>query len=412
MNSRVVVVGAGIAGLTVAEGLLKKGYKDVTILEKYPNVGGRIVTNRENGLQYEIGAGRIYDKHMRVAKLVKRFGLHKYPISSDVEWRSVQSPAHGIPNDFEKLMDLAIPVLEALPTSKLAEHTISELLPPSWKEALIQYPYWAELNLMRADAAIKSFKQEMSSYKGFYGIVEGIDAITTNLMQAVIKAGGVIQTRVRIHDIKKGRDGVFEIVGDSGKKVEAKPFYMTADKVIIATCRCSLSLFSVLKGHAMLDQLQTSPLIRIYAVYPPGKNGHVWFESLNKTVTDSPLRFVIPIDSKKGLIMISYTDGEDTNKWKNLEDKELKIEIQKEVKRLFSEWAETPIPEPTYLQKHVWSGGCTYWTPGKYKISQAVKQAMQPTKNLFVVGESVSESHQAWIEGALESAERLLTLFK
>ncbi len=35
----IVIIGAGIAGLTVAEGLLKKGHV-VVVLERYPNVGG------------------------------------------------------------------------------------------------------------------------------------------------------------------------------------------------------------------------------------------------------------------------------------------------------------------------------------------------------------------------------------
>jgi monoamine oxidase len=37
---------------------------------------------------------------------------------------------------------------------------------------------------------------------------------------------------------------------------------------------------------------------------------------------------------------------------------------------------------------------------------------MNPDKNLYVVGESISATGQAWMEGALESAEKVLTLLK
>jgi hypothetical protein len=48
--------------------------------------------------------------------------------------------------------------------------------------------------------------------------------------------------------------------------------------------------------------------------------------------------------------------------------------------------------------------------PGKYDIETASKEAMNPSKDLFVVGESIS-LQQAWIEGALESAENLLSRY-
>ena len=40
-----------------------------------------------------------------------------------------------------------------------------------------------------------------------------------------------------------------------------------------------------------------------------------WFKDLKKTVTNNPLRFIIPMDSEKGTIMISYTDDVYCNYW-------------------------------------------------------------------------------------------------
>lgn len=58
---RVIVVGAGIAGLVVATDLSKKGL-DVTVLEAQPRPGGRILTVREpfrDGLYVEAGATHV-----------------------------------------------------------------------------------------------------------------------------------------------------------------------------------------------------------------------------------------------------------------------------------------------------------------------------------------------------------------
>ena len=105
--------------------------------------------------------------------------------------------------------------------------------------------------------------------------------------------------------------------------------------------------------------------------------------------------------------MISYTDGDDTAYWKTKEGRALESAIQTHVKTLFP---DKDIPAPTYLQKHYWGGGCTYWLPGNYDIETASEKAMNPSKNLYVVGESISQQ-QAWIEGALESAEKFLSRY-
>ena len=60
-----IIIGGGLAGLTVAEGLAKKKH-EVLLLEQYPVFGGRISTERvpktadTPALQYEVGAGRIF----------------------------------------------------------------------------------------------------------------------------------------------------------------------------------------------------------------------------------------------------------------------------------------------------------------------------------------------------------------
>lgn len=55
---RVVVVGAGLAGLAAAHALVAQG-AEVTVLEALPRIGGRIRTDRSLGAPVELGAGWI-----------------------------------------------------------------------------------------------------------------------------------------------------------------------------------------------------------------------------------------------------------------------------------------------------------------------------------------------------------------
>ena len=118
--------------------------------------GGRILTYREDGLQYEIGAGRIFIHHHRVRNLVERYKLHTFPISAESYYQKFSYPP--VKNDFLLLIQPFLRVIESMPKSTLAKYTLAELFPPVYNPILKMYPYTAELHMLRADIAIQLFK--------------------------------------------------------------------------------------------------------------------------------------------------------------------------------------------------------------------------------------------------------------
>jgi monoamine oxidase len=76
-GKRVVILGAGLAGLTAAYRLKGQGY-EVIVLEGQDRVGGRVLTVRdgfEAGGHAEMGATRIFSTHAATLRYVDLFGL-------------------------------------------------------------------------------------------------------------------------------------------------------------------------------------------------------------------------------------------------------------------------------------------------------------------------------------------------
>ena len=79
------MIGAGFAGLTAARELVKKGVKDVVVLEARNRVGGRTWTRRLGGVDYDVGGqwlkiepSRFGWAQERITKLAKDVGVETF----------------------------------------------------------------------------------------------------------------------------------------------------------------------------------------------------------------------------------------------------------------------------------------------------------------------------------------------
>ena len=88
-----------------------------------------------------------------------------------------------------------------------------------------------------------------------------------------------------------------------------------ANNIIACAPKNSLLHFSCFQSMKCILQnsVTCKPLCRVYAVFD--KNEPILDVVKTKTVTNNALRYVIPMDPSKGLIMISYTDDVYTTFW-------------------------------------------------------------------------------------------------
>jgi monoamine oxidase len=405
----VLIVGAGIAGLNTATELLKaKPDLKILVVEKYKQAGGRLDTvYLPNGIKYESGAGRIHSSHKHLLKLVKTHGLNLSEINSSIDWRSSETKVTE-PDYFFSIFHKYCEILRDLPESILRTKTIRDLMidiqgVEMAKHILDTYPYRAEIEIMSARASLDLF-ETLSSGK-FFIINEGFSELT----KRIVKNLGSVNLKFN-HEIQRieynKEEKVYTVSGIHTKKlVEFK-----TKRLILAIPKSPLEkIYPFSPDHPLLVNLRMEPLLRIYSIY---KNSS-WFPE-RTIVTDSPLRYIIPINKGKGIIMSSYLDARDTEPWLEFTKKEnaqlLKSRIHDETQILFP---DVLIPKAESTTPYLWKDGCTYWLPGDYDYKILSRTALYPMPekypNLHIVGESFSTKQQ-WVEGALEHSNDLVRL--
>jgi monoamine oxidase len=203
---RVVVLGAGLAGLGAAYNLMRHGY-DVTVLEAQGRPGGRVQTERagfRNGGHAELGAIRIFDSHEYTLRYVKEFGLAVTPYDTGARAFHMQGkrflpPAAGQPWPLDGLGAGEQPE----PAARFGDYLgsgfakLGDVFDPGWPGA---FPSALELDRttmaghMGAQGATATWLDWFFAQEGRIGRVNaaagfGVESLTTGTMIGSIRGG-------------------------------------------------------------------------------------------------------------------------------------------------------------------------------------------------------------------------------
>jgi len=374
-----IIIGGGIAGLNCALHI-----KNHLLLECNDYLGGRIFTHKEP--KYESGAGRYNENHVLLVSLLKRFKMTPIQLSDEKSYVYKTTCGVIIPDIDKYFYKKMKKVLKnGSRNETFFQHCLKYYSKEEVDHLRFIFGYTSEFLEMNAYDAIKVFKKPIGKY---YIVKEGLSELVRRMSQHIhYKMNHCVKT-------VKEENGVYKVDEFSCKHV------------IFAIPPDNLKQITFLKPiYPLLKSLKTNCLIRMYAIYP-----NQWFEGLPVMTTNSFIRHIIPINSKTGLIMISYVEGKDADVYLNSKGKlydNILEKIQAELKILFP---TKDIVKPTYFQPIVWNIGDHAWKPG-YNSDKIAKQLLNPMKHVYVCGEAISHT-QAWIEGALETSKEVLYMLE
>jgi len=410
-----IIVGGGIAGLLMARSILRT-YPTlrVVLAEKYKGFGGRTYSYSPpgfEGIHWEMGAGRLHKSHTLVFDLLKSYGLHTIPISSDSSYLTT-TEADMIENPWDStIRPIYIEPLTQLDQSILESHTITSLLTSLYGSSkattiLSYFPYKGEVDTLRADLGLRAFfGGTIGNSSGFSVVKEGFTALVTALKEDIQSLGCTLLPHHELRSLRKGPGSSTDLTFRYGTANESIVLRAT-QAVVLALHRDALANLSQFRSLPLVKLLKTEPLLRIYMIFPT-KDGRSWFSDLEKVVTPQRPRYIIPVDASKGVIMISYTDGSDTRYYGSLVNTPNNLEkaVLADIRALFP---TRSIPNPLFSKAHLWDTGTTYWLPGHYSPESISNDSVHPIPsklpNVWVCGESWSLC-QTWVQGAIEQSE-------
>ena len=413
-----IIIGAGISGLNLADKILNKNPKlHIELFDSAIRVGGRVhtITDKYKGKDetYEAGAARYNDGHQKLHKLIKRFNLYKNHIEISSGWSVLgnKNSSKVKFSDIHQLIEHLIKESKNLSHDELNKLTLEKLclkvLDKDHVKFLMEnHPFNGEITKLNCSQAIKMFSNDLSERNKFFVLGGGLSQITDNLSKEIKKNGGKINLNQRLIKVKY-HDKIFTCLFDSGESHQTKNLVLALDGESLINLVKNKKIEPLNKMTSEFNSIIPSSLLRTYCRYPDG-----WFKNFGKVVTGSPIKFIIPINPDTGLIMSSYTDGDNTDYWvKYIGDDEKQIkELHKQTTPLVKEFNKDnkpislPLSKPLWVRNYLWSSGVSFWKPD-YDIEKLYKKIMKPLKiPLFICGDSYS-LRQGWMEGALETSD-------
>jgi monoamine oxidase len=440
---KIVVVGAGMAGLVAAWELARAGHEPV-LLEARARVGGRVHTLREpftDGLYAEVGAMRIPRTHDLTLAYCERFGLPLAPFTTGNpnayvhlggrRWRraEVQADPRCLPFAWsEGERGRTVDALWANAVAGFAERIAREG-DTAWADIVREWDHCSTREFLEhcqwSEGAIEAFGllefQEALMNSSFLELLR--EEVTRCYVDVVEIAGGMDRLpSAFLPDLRSRiRFGARMIALDQDERsatvhyqTSAGRFRETGDHVLVtvpfAVLRHveALKPFSPAKQRA-IRQLHYDASAKILLQC----RRRFWEEDDGirggGTVTDLPIRALYYPDhgqeSGRGVLLASYTWSEDAHRWGSLSPADRIAQALENVAVIHPQVTQEFEVGASYMWHHdEFAGGAfALFDPGQQtRLYEAI---VAPEGRIHFAGEHASLAH-AWIQGAIESGLR------
>ncbi len=428
----VLVIGAGIAGLTAALELARAG-QSVTVLEASERVGGRVRTVlTKSGYPVELGAEFVHGKPPELLARIAELGLHATERSGTLVYHGPDGSLHVESGAEDEDGDNAYSALEQMKAWSEA-HPDADLSFAAWAEAAglsaeaaqTASGYVEGFNAADArEASVRALAVQQAAEDAIDGdtalhVDGGYVQVADRLAEKLRDAGGTVRLRAHVTAVE-WQAGQVDAVFADGERVTARQAVVTLPLGVLqaGTVRFYPEPGTVLQHAA---RMRMGAVCRISLVFK-----RRWWAELNKPGLDE-LSFLIPAERVDGNnasfgvfwtgfpsldpVLTAWSGGPSANAFDALDDHAIAHIACADLARIFGLEKEAVLNELVSHHRHNWSRdplffGSYSWVP--VGAADASAQMCEPVEGtLFFAGEHTDiTGHWGTVHGAMRSALR------
>ena len=217
-NDDVVVIGAGMAGLTAARALAEAGLK-VLVIEAQDRIGGRILTRHVGEEAIELGAEFVHGRPPELWALIDEAGLETY----ERDGAQVCFEDGALDDCGDEMSEVFAP-LEKLkdfdgPDVSFAEYLDREQVPAEERGRMIGYVEGFNAadhrEVSAASLGAQQKAEDASDGDRTYRLRGGYDQLPQYLVRRIVEYGGRVMTGTPVKEIR-WEAGRVEVITDAG----------------------------------------------------------------------------------------------------------------------------------------------------------------------------------------------------
>lgn len=388
-----------------------KGAKDIFNMSKISN------TDIKNGL---------------FIPLLTHLGWHNGPPTNQLERKNLRNYLTSVRLDENGRLNRSTDAGELL-----SEMSIHQLWLKIYSLEALEYQTtvsgyfsaWGDWNAV--DAIVDNLSDFGRDVK-YFRLKDGYQSLVLEMKEKFCEMGGEVFLARKLASFSRSGSNAFYLDFDEGSPLVARDLVLAMPRKCLSSIKSDL--LAAPQVQRMIQSVSPQPYFKLFMCYE-----EAWWKREGKSlegrsITDLPIRqcYYWEVDEEtKHAVVMFYDDGSNPEFWSAILNRDRDPDVQNtwadnkvadnvkhEAHRQFATLLNVnpdKVPKPYAASCAYWSsetkfgGGVNFWLP-KVDSQKIIKEIIQPDPEtrLFICGSAYS-NYQGWVEGALESADCMLT---